>query len=79
MVSKKLITSYEFSDITEYFDYIVESRANGQIKQAKDLYKKLSKVQKTEFWAWFDSSYYYDAQDSEETNYVNDLKTILLG
>ena len=78
MVSKKTILGYEFSDITEYFDYIVESRVNGQIKQAKDLYRKLSKVQKTEFWAWFDSSYYYDAQDSGETNYVNDLKTILI-
>jgi hypothetical protein len=78
MVSKKLITSYEFGDINEYYEYIVDSRANGQIKQAKDLYKKLSKAQKTEFWAWFDASYYYDAQDSGETNYVNDLKAILI-
>lgn len=78
MVSKKLIKGYEFSDITEYFNYIVESRVNGQIKQAKDLYKKLSKAQKTDFWQWFDASYYYDAQDNEETNYVNDLKTILI-
>ena len=77
MVSKKLIKGYEFSDLYEYFDYIVTSRVNGQIKQAKDLYKKLSKVQKADFWNWFDSSYYYDAQDSEETNYLNDLKTIL--
>ena len=78
MVSKKTILGYEFSDIYEYFNYIVESRVNGQIKQAKDLYRKLSKTQKTDFWAWFDSSYYYDAQDSGETNYVNDLKTILI-
>jgi hypothetical protein len=78
MVSKKTILGYEFSDIYEYFQYVVDSRVNGQIKQAKDLYKKLSKAQKTDFWAWFDSSYYYDAHDSEETNYVNDLKTILL-
>jgi hypothetical protein len=79
MVSKKLITGYEFSDIYEYFDYIVTSRINGQIKQAKDLYKKLSKAQKTEFWEWFDTSTSFVAQSEEETNYVNDLKTILLG
>jgi hypothetical protein len=79
MVSKKLIKGYEFSDIYEYFQYVVDSRINGQIKQAKDLYKKLSKVQKTDFWNWFDASYYYDAMDNDEPNYVNDLKTILLG
>lgn len=78
MVSKKTILGYEFSDIYEYYQYIVDSRVNGQIKQAKDLYKKLSKAQKTDFWAWFDSSYFYDAQDIGETNYVNDLKTILI-
>jgi hypothetical protein len=79
MVSKKTILGYEFSDIYEYFDYIVTSRINGQIKQAKDLYKKLSKKQKTDFWNWFDASYYYDSMDNDEPNYVNDLKTILLG
>jgi hypothetical protein len=78
MVSKKTILGYEFSDIYEYFQYVVDSRVNGQIKQAKDLYKKLSKAQKTDFWEWFDSSYYYDAQDNDTPNYVNDLKTILL-
>ena len=79
MVSKKTILGYEFSDIYEYFQYVVDSRINGQIKQAKDLYKKLSKAQKTDFWAWFDSSTSFVAQSEEETNYVNDLKTILLG
>jgi hypothetical protein len=79
MVSKKTILGYEFSDIYEYFQYVVDSRINGQIKQAKDLYKKLSKVQKTEFWEWFDVTYYYDAMDNEQLNYVNDLKNILLG
>jgi hypothetical protein len=78
MVSKKTILGYEFSDIYEYFDYIVTSRVNGQIKQAKDLYNKLSKVQQSDFWTWFDEAYYYDAMDNEETNYVNDLKTVLL-
>jgi hypothetical protein len=77
MVSKKLIKGYEFSDIYEYYGYIVDSKVNGQISQCKSLYKKLSKAQQSDFWQWFDEAYYYDAQDNEQPNYVNDLKTIL--
>ena len=38
MVSKKELKDYEFADITEYYDYILESKQNGQHNQAKELF-----------------------------------------
>ena len=51
MVSKKLIQLYDFSNITEYFDYIIESKINGQRKQTIDLFNKLSSNQKLDFYS----------------------------
>lgn len=52
MISQKLIKSLDFQNITEYFDYILTSIENGQNKQAKELYIKLSSKQKLNFY-WF--------------------------
>lgn len=52
MVSQKLIKSYDFQNITEYFDYIIDSIINGQNKQAKQLFVDLSAKQKLDFYVF---------------------------
>jgi len=46
MISKKDLKVYEFKQIENYFDYIVESEINGQYRQLKKLINKLSPKQK---------------------------------
>lgn len=67
MVSKKLIKSYDFDIIEDYFNYIVESKINGQRAQAQGLYKALSTRQKNAFNNWYLAFYYYDALDNDTT------------
>jgi hypothetical protein len=50
MIGQNTLKVYGYNSIIEYFGYIVESRTNGQHKQAKELYLKLSKEQKEEFY-----------------------------
>jgi ribosomal silencing factor RsfS len=57
MVSKKDITALDFSTLEQYFDYIVESKANGNYSQVTELINKLSKDQKKEFIKHLDSFY----------------------
>lgn len=45
MVSKKLIKSYDFETIQEYYGYILASEINGQRSQVESLIKALSKEQ----------------------------------
>ena len=49
MISKKDLEDYEFLTICGYFDYIVNSRVNGNFRQVNDLIKALSKAQYSEF------------------------------
>lgn len=65
MVSYKDICDLDFSHLDEYFQYIVDSKINGQSQQVKSLIKKLSKQQRQDFLRWFDASYYYEAADQE--------------
>lgn len=57
MVSKKLIKSYDFETIENYFDYILESEINGQRSQVESLIKALSTQQKKDCLNYFRSSY----------------------
>ena len=50
MVTKKNITELDFKNISDYFYYILESITNGQNKQAKELFIKLSANQKLDFY-----------------------------
>lgn len=34
----ELVSNLDFKTVTEYFDYMIESHINGQIKQCKDLF-----------------------------------------
>lgn len=49
MISNKLIKSYDFTTIDEYFDYVVMSYLNGNFSQLKELIRKMSKGDKREF------------------------------
>ena len=49
MISKTYIKELEFKTIEDIYNYIVESKINGAISQAKELIKKLSKDQYKEF------------------------------
>jgi len=68
MVSKKLIKSYDFDTIEDYFNYIVDSKINGNRQQAQELYNNLSARQKDSFQRWFLEYYYYDAVDNNTTS-----------
>lgn len=52
MVSQKLIKSLDFQNITEYFDYIIDSIINGNKEQAKQLFVDLSAKQKLDFYVF---------------------------
>lgn len=67
MVSKKLIKSYDFDTIEDYFNYIIDSKINGQPQQARELYKTLSDAQKGQFSRWYLEFYYWDAIDNDTT------------
>ena len=49
MVSKKTLKEYDFNDIEDYYNYIIESNTNGQRKQFTNLVKKLNKEQLVNF------------------------------
>jgi len=75
MVSKKLIKGLNFETIEDYFEYIFESRVNGQKQQAKDLYNLLSTRQKNDFNNWYCVFVAYDKDDMTETQALNDINT----
>lgn len=56
MVGQATLKGYNFDSIEMYFDYIVESEANGQRKQAISLFNKLSKNQKLDFYDFFNAN-----------------------
>lgn len=49
MVSQKLIKEYDFETIEDYYNYVIESKINGQHKQCNDLIIEMSKSQKIDF------------------------------
>jgi hypothetical protein len=63
------------SSLEDYFLYILDSKENGQHKQARKLYNDLSSDdgmqnlgQKSAFWDFVETSFFYEAKDS----YLND-------
>lgn len=65
MVSKDDIRSLDFVDITEYYEYILDSNTNGQLKQARELYLELSEKQKKAFEKWYLNFYHYDVSATD--------------
>ena len=68
MVSKTAIAMLGFETLEDYFEYILESKANGQHAQARELFRELSEGmqgQRAEFFNWVETTYYYEAQDTD--------------
>ncbi len=53
MISQDDLKDYEFRRIENYFDYITESVINGNFSQAKKLFHRLGKTQKTQALKYF--------------------------
>lgn len=72
MISKATLKSYEFDSIELYFNYIIDSKINGQRKQTIELYHKMSKAQKEAFKDWFLNTHQDDVSKAyiEFLNYL---------
>lgn len=57
MISKKTIYGLDFATLEDYFIYIIDSKTNGQQKQARELYKDLSARQKNNFLMYLNQIY----------------------
>jgi len=51
---------FDFSSWQEMYEYILESKMNGQHKQSKELYKGLSDRHKVEYIDWLRETLFYD-------------------
>ena len=51
---------FYFSSWKELYEYILESKMNGQHKQSKELYKGLSDRHKVEYIDWLRETLFYD-------------------
>lgn len=51
----------DFETWEELFDYILESKLNGQKKQSKEIYKSLSEQKQVEFIDYVSEMYTYEA------------------
>jgi len=60
---QKLIQDYGFDSKHEYFEYIIESIANGQKAQARHLFHGMERGERSEFFDWAETSHFYDADD----------------
>jgi hypothetical protein len=51
--------------LEEYFEYILDSKTNGQHKQAKELFGELSDEQKEAFFVFAETLYFYEVDEDE--------------
>jgi hypothetical protein len=52
MISRKTIKDYGFKTLNDYYEYIVESKINGNRSSVVELIDALSKIQAVEFIQW---------------------------
>lgn len=77
MITKNALKFFEFQNIEEYFDYILESKINGQHKQSKEYFNRLSEEQKNDFFNYIGTLYHYELENenreelTELQNYFN--------
>lgn len=57
MVTANTIKSLDMDSIGDYFEYIMTSKYNGQHKQTIELFRKLSKEQKEEFFIYVEEDW----------------------
>lgn len=68
MVSKKTLQAYEFESMEAYFQYIIESKINGQHGQVDSLISAMSKEQKKHCLIWIDEQVF-----TEDINYCKNI------
>jgi hypothetical protein len=73
MVTKKDLQELEMS-LDEYFEYIVESKANGQHEQAKVLFSMMSEGQQEQFFKYVDEAYFYEVDNDEFVSEMIDFR-----
>ncbi len=66
MISEQYIKSLDFRSLEDVFNYVVDSKINGNHAQVKELMKKLSDKQFIEFCRWY-------TQMQEEEFYFKDI------
>ncbi len=49
MISKKELKHFNYNSMDDFYNYIVESKENGQFEQVKELIQKLSAKQYADF------------------------------
>jgi hypothetical protein len=79
-VTQKIIHEYGFDTIDEYFDYILESRTNGQHKQARELFSDLSEQQQQDFLYYVGDFFAYEVEydeNGDRIDPVTEIKTYL--
>lgn len=66
----------DFLTWEELYEYILESKLNGQHKQSKEIYKSLSTQRKVEYIDWLRDTLFYDDSKLKEyqriINYYDD-------
>lgn len=73
ITNKPVYVLYGFSDIIDFYAYIVESRINGQHKQAKELFFMLSEGMQGE------RAYFLNEYLKHETFYFEESWPLYLG
>ena len=73
MVNKRELQKLEMS-LHEYFEYIVDSKVNGQHTQAKMMFGNLSDIQKAHFFEYIDALYYYEVDENELVSEMIDFR-----
>jgi hypothetical protein len=64
-----------FETWEELYDYIIESKINGQRKQSKDIYRSLNEHRRVEFIDYIDEMYRYEAMHySQVKELANHIK-----
>ena len=64
MVGITTLKSYGFIEIDEYFNYIIESKINGNSGQVIDLMQKLNKDQRISFFQYMIDNNYHKSDVS---------------
>lgn len=78
MAVEQLAAELELDGKEGYFEYIMNSVANGQRQQARELYENLTITEATEFFDWVETTYHYDAgSDKERELAVENLRLTL--
>ncbi len=74
MISKQYIKDLEFSTIEDIFNYIVESKINGNYSQTRELVQKLSKSQFKDFLRYLNNNMWDLEQQCLFLNTVNTVE-----